>query len=67
MLLAIFSTSLFATTTNEITVMRISAYISANTLFTTHDDFFVIESNSYNFSYAVHENNRTKRLLVLAI
>lgn len=65
-LLAIASTSLFAANANETAVLRLTAYIAEKTTFTTHEDFFVVESNANNFTYTVQESNRTKMLLVTA-
>ncbi len=65
-LLAIAATSLFAASGNETAVLRLTAYIPERTSFNTLDDEFVVESNSYNFSYSVQESASTKMLFVVA-
>jgi len=66
LLLAIAATSLFAATQNETAVLRLTAFIPERTTFNTFDDEFVVESNSYNFSYSVQEFASTRMLFVVA-
>ncbi|MDY0288182.1 MAG: hypothetical protein RBR15_05080 [Sphaerochaeta sp.] len=65
-LVALATTSLFAANGNQTAVARLTAYIAERTTFTTFDGTFVVESNAYNFTYSVEENNRTRMLFVVA-
>lgn len=65
-LLALAATSLFASQANDQAVIRIVAFVPEKSTFSTSGDSFVVESNAYNFSYAVQESTRTKMLFVMA-
>ncbi len=66
LILAIASTSLFATATYEQAVIRITAYVPEKTTFSLFDDSVIIASNAYNFTYAVEESIGMKTLFVKA-
>lgn len=65
-LLAMVATSQLAASTNDPTVIRISAFVPEKSTFTTFDNSFIVESNTYNFTYSVHQTIRTKMLFVMA-
>ena len=66
LLVALAASSLFAANATDTAVLRLHAYIPERTTFIATDYGFEVESNAYNFSYSVQEQNNNRTLFVVA-
>ncbi len=65
-LMALLSSSLFASGTNETTVLRLAAYVPERTTFIADEFGFLVASNAYNFTYSMYEQGLERTLFVVA-